>query len=172
MKGHKLALGLIFVLIASGCTEMTGEVSTSPSFENLALDSERVENVTGAEYSPSETYEFSISFVNMSSVVKKTSSFFTQESNFSEAPESVQSIVVALNSTSNDSFVNRNQEEMIDIDGYEARKLNSTNRSVLYTRKSNFSFAVLTEGEGLYNSTKDLYRELADKVNAFENYSS
>lgn len=173
MEGHKIALGLIFVLISSGCAEVTGEASSSPSFDNLALDVDTVESVTGAEYSSTSGENFSDSFVNVSSVVTSVQSFFTQEGNLSDAPDSVQSMVVALNSSSNDSLVDMDQEEIVDVDGYEARKLNSTNRTMLYSEKENISFAVRTEGEeGFYSSARELYIEIAESVEAFENSSN
>lgn len=173
MEGHKIALGLILVLISSGCAEMTGEAASSPSFENLVLDVDSIERVTGAEYSSTAGDNFSDSFVNVSSMVKSVESFFTQDSNLSEAPDSIKSMVVALNSSSNESFVNMDQDEIVDVDGYEARKLNSTNSTMLYSENDNISFAVETEGgEGFYSSARELYKEIAEKVKAFRNSSS
>ena len=174
MEGHKFALGLILVLISSGCAEMTGDVSSSPSFDDLALDIDSVERVTGAEYSSASGDNFSDSFVNVSSIVNSVESFFTQEGNLSEAPDSIQSMVVALNSSSNESLVNMDQDEIVDIDGYEARKLNSTNRTMLYSENdNNISFAVETKrGEGFYSSARELYREIAERVEKFKSNSS
>lgn len=173
MEGHKIALGLILLLISSGCAEMTGEASDSPSFDELALDVDSVERVTGEEYSSTEEGNFSDSFVNVSSVVNSVESYFTREGNLSEAPDSIQSMVVALNSSSNDSFDKMDEEEIVDVEGYEARKLNSTNRTMLYSENDNISFAVQTEGgEGFYSSARELYSEIAERVEAFENRSS
>ena len=174
MEGHKIALGLILVLISSGCAEMTGEATSSPGFENLVLDVNSVERVTGAEYSSTSGNNLSDSFVNVSSMVKSVESFFTQDSNLSDAPDSVKSMVVALNSSSNESLVNMDQDEIVDIDGYEARKLNSTNRTILYSENdNNISFAVETKGgEGFYSSARELYREIAERVEKFKSNSS
>ena len=171
MEGHKFALGLFLVLIASGCAEITGEVSESPSFETLALDVETVEGVTGADYRPSDG-NLSGSFLNMSSMVKRVESFFVQDGNLSEAPDSVQSMVVALNSSSNDTVTDISFDRTVDIDGYEARKLNSTNQTLLYSERDNLSFAVRTEGDGFYSSARKLYSEIAEDIESFENSSN
>jgi len=171
MEGRKFALGLILVLIASGCAEMTGEASSSPSFDDLILDVESVERVKGAEYRP-EQGNFSSSFVNMSSIARSVESFFAQEGNLSEAPDSVQTMVVALNSSANESSTDMDFDRTVDIDGYEARTLNSTNETLLYSEKDNISFAVKTESGGFYSSARELYSEIAEKVEAFENRSS
>jgi hypothetical protein len=48
--------------------------------------------------------------------------------------------------------------------------LNSTNRTILYSENNNISFAVETEGEdGFYKSARELYKEIAQGVEKFEN---
>lgn len=171
MEGHKLALGLFLALIASGCTGMTGDTTESPGFDNLSLTLTEVENATGANYSSTENRSVSNDF-NFSSVTRSVNSFFTKDDNLSDAPETVQSMVVALNgSEDNESgFEALNQT---NIEGYEARQLNTTNRTVLYGNMDNVSFFVETKGqEGIFSSAQELYIEMAEQVDEFNDSQS
>lgn len=167
MDGHRLALGLFLVLTASGCAEMAGEPTEGASLDNLTLNVEDVENVTEADYREENETELSHYDLNLSSTIRKVDSFFTQDGNLSEAPESIQSIVVALNSSQQEESVLPDSNSSIDIEGYEARQLNSTNSTILYGEKENISFFVRTDGGGIYSSTRQLYLEMAEEIENF-----
>lgn len=167
MEGHKLALGLILALIASGCAGMTGDTTESSGFDNLSLSLGQVENATGANYSSSENASESGEF-NFSSVTRSVSSFFTRDDNLSEAPETVQSMVVALNGSEDEE--NLEEFNRTTIEGYQARQLNTTNRTVLYGNMDNVSFLVEARGQdGILSSTQELYIEIAEQVQDFNN---
>lgn len=167
MNGHRLALGLFLVLTASGCAEMTGESTEASSFDDITLNVEEVENITEADYREGNETNLSQYDLNMSSAIRKVDSFFTQDGNLSEAPESVQSIVVALNSSEQEEGFLPESNSSIDIEGYEARQLNSTNSTILYGENKNISFFVRTDGDGIYSSTRKLYLEMAKEVENF-----
>lgn len=171
MEGHKLALGLFLAFIASGCAGMTGDTTESPGLDDVSLTVNQVENATGANYTISENRSVSDDF-NFSSVARSVNSFFTKDDNLSDAPETVQSIVVALNNSeeTEESFKALNQTS---IEGYEARQLNSTNRTVLYGKMDNISFFVEAKGEKeIFSSAKELYVEMAEKVSEFNDSQS
>ncbi|MFB6115352.1 MAG: hypothetical protein ABEK04_03590, partial [Candidatus Nanohalobium sp.] len=167
MDGHKVALGLFLALIASGCAGMTGSASKSPSFQNLTLSLGEVENATGADYTLSENISSNSGF-NLSSAVRKVGSFFRQDGNLSSAPETVQSMVMALNGTEKEENGIASKLNKTSIDGYEARQLRSSNKTVLYGQKGNISFFVKAKGNnGIFNSAKSLYKEIAEEVEEF-----
>jgi hypothetical protein len=170
MEGHKLALGLILVLIASGCAEMTGDASNSSSFDSLGLTVEEVENVTNSEYKASESVNSSSVYtVNISNVVRRVDSMFLKEENLSEAPDSVRSMVVALNGSEPGSLEKGENISSVTVDGYEAQRIEEANRTTLYGQEGNISFFVQSEGDGgIYRSTRELYRKMAEEIEKFE----
>lgn len=169
MEGHKVAAGLFLVLVASGCIEMTSEASKASSFEDLGLSVEEVEAVTGADYRASES-KLNHDRLNFSSAARKVETFFTRDSNLSEAPESVKSMVVALNgSEGGEEGVEQDFDEVVTIEGYQAKRLESEDEVVLYGEKNNLSYFVRAEGdEGIYSSTKELYLEIAKQADEFD----
>lgn len=169
MEGHKIALGLILVLIASGCAEMTGDASSSPSFEDLSLSVEEVENVTEESYTVSENVNNSSTYtVNITNVARKVDSMFLKEGNLLEAPDSVRSMVIALNGSETGGLEAENASS-VTIDGYEAKKIESENTTALYGEEGNISFFVQSEGDGgIYRSTRELYRKMAKEVDEFQ----
>jgi hypothetical protein len=167
MKAREFALGLIMIILGSGCAGMTGQSSESPSFENLSLDIEKVEGITGENYSKiNSTADYK---VNLDNVINMSRSFFKNDGNLSKAPKSVKSLVVALNSSEEDmEFIEDNFNASINIDRYEARKLNSSNRTVLFGKNDNISFMVETKGrDGFFSSAKELYTNMAEDVERF-----
>lgn len=170
MEGHKIALGLILVLIASGCAEMTGDAESSPSFEDLGLSVEEVENVTEENYTVSEEVNSSGSYtVNVTNVARKVDSMFLREGNLSEAPDSVRSMVVALNGSEAEGLETGGNTTSVTVEGYEAQRVESENGTVLYGERGNISFFVQSEGEGgIYQSTRELYREMAAEIENFK----
>lgn len=172
MEGHEVATGLFLVLVASGCMQMTGESTESSSFEDLGLSVEEVEAVTGTEYKASESGSASESF-NFSSTVRTVESFFTKDENLSEAPDSVRSMVVALNGSEEEGEPRIRFNETVTIEGYQAQRLDSGNETVLYGEEDNLSFFVRAEGdEGIYSSTRELYLKIAEQVEEFRNSSN
>lgn len=169
MEGHKIALGLILVLIASGCAEITGEASSSSSLEDLSLSVEEVENVTEGDYRVSESVNSSDSYtVNITNVARKVNSAFLKEGNLSEAPDSVRSMVIALNGSESGGIEAQNVSS-VSVDGYEAQKIEGENSTALYGEEGNISFFVQSEGGGgIYKSTRELYRKVAEEVDKFQ----
>lgn len=167
MDGQKIAVGLFLVLIASGCAEMTGNATRSSSFEDLSLSLKEVEAATGANYGASDLEQSRKDF-NFSSTARKVETFFTRESNLSEAPDSVRSMVVALNGSETRNNVEPAFNETVSIGGYQAKRKKSGNQVVLYGQRDNFSYFVQAKGnKGIYSSTKKLYLEIAKQVDKF-----
>lgn len=170
MEGHKIALGLILVLIASGCAEMTGDSTSSSSFEDLSLSVSEVENITDTDYRVSEDLNSSDTYtVNLTNVAKRVDTMFLKEGNLSEAPDSVQSMVVALNGSETNALAGEENVSEVKVEGYEARRIEGENSTALYGEEGNISFFVQSEGDGgMYESTRKLYREMAQEVNEFQ----
>lgn len=173
MEGHKIVLGLFLVLVASGCSGISGDAQESTSFDSLVLDIDEVEKVTGAEYrQDNASEEAQMVDINFDSIEERTNAFFRREDNLTEAPKTVQSMVLALNGTEEKEVIESNKTSIVDIDGYTARKLESKNKTVLYGREENISFIVKTEEDGLYNSSRSLYLRVAQRIDNFQNKTS
>lgn len=164
MAGQKAALGLFLLLaIGSGLAGITDQDSEDSSFTDLNLSLEEVENATGANYTVVNG-SVKASSLNFSSTLKEIGSLFERESNLSEAPETVQSMVVAINGSEEDPVSGLNSSE-VKIGGFPAEKADRDNQTVLYGQEGNVSFIVRTEGrDGLYSSARDLYISIAEKA--------
>lgn len=164
MKGLKALIGLIVLLaLASGCVEMTGDSTSSPSLEVVDLSEQEIENVTGAEYlvlNSSGSSDF-----NVSSAVEEAKSVFQREDNLSEAPETVKSMVVALNGSEG---IEKGKASELSVKGFEARRKDSDNSTTIYGSQGNVSLFVKTEGsDGLFSSARDLYLVMARELDEF-----
>ena len=81
----------------------------------------------------------------------------------------MKSFVVALNSSDNDlDLLEDNLNRSVDIEGYEARALNSSERNFLFRKNNNISFIVEKRGgEGFYSYAKELYFEMTEDIENF-----
>jgi len=173
MDGHKIVLGLFFVLVASGCSGISGDAQESTSFDNLVLDIDEIEEVTGAEYRQDSTSKkVQVVDIDFDSIEERTNAFFRRDDNLTEAPETVQSMVLALNGTEEKKVIENNKTSIVDIESYTAQKLQTENKTVLYGRNENISFIVKTEEDGLYNSSRSLYLRVAQRIDNFRNRTS
>jgi hypothetical protein len=111
--------------------------------------------------------------LSFSYAARKVETFFTRESNLSEAPDSVKSMVFALNGSEEaDEGLEPDFNEAVSIEGYQARRFESENEVMLYGERDNLSYFVRAEGEkGIYSSTKKLYLRIAQQVDEFEERS-
>lgn len=167
MEGQKAALGLFLVLtVGSGCAGLTGNTRADSSFSNLDLSVDEVEKATGAEYSAINQTD-NPELLKLSTTVRQIGSVFNREDNISEAPETVQSMVVALNGSESESLEGINSST-VQIDGFTAERLDEGNSTILYGRRGNVSFIVEAEGrDGIYSSAKELYISMATRVQDF-----
>ncbi|MFB6174528.1 MAG: hypothetical protein ABEJ87_00955 [Candidatus Nanohalobium sp.] len=169
MNGQKAALGLFLVLaIGSGCAGMTGRAAKPSSFKDLDLNLAEVENATGTQYvmiNDSERPEY----LNFSSTWKEIGSLFERDSNLSEAPETIQSMVMAMNGSEKKPVSGLNTSD-VEIKGFKAQKLDRGNKTVLYGQQGNVSFIVSTKGKGggIYSSAKNLYISIAKEAKKFD----